>query len=166
MATFKGNMSLLALSSLISLGVATLSTSTANAALFTVGGGGLTDQYGGYVCADVAGASLNTGTPVQAWDCHGSGNQQFNWNARTIYGFGTNRCWQNQGFFDGSRVTSEFCQPGTNNRQWWRFINGEIRSWFGGNFGPLCLDAGSGGNGTQLTLRNCSGSTWQRWQIK
>ncbi len=131
------------------------------AAMLTADGGGQGNQFGGSLCADVRGASLATPTALQIWGCHGAGNQQFNWNERNIYAMGTTRCVERQ-FANGGLVNVNTCDP-NNQNQWWRYIDGHIRTWTG-NF---CLITASGAFGTQLSVTNCTtGGGINFWQIK
>ncbi|SJM89383.1 Ricin B lectin (fragment) [Crenothrix polyspora] len=140
-----------------------LSTS-AEAAIFTNGGGGL--PYSGYVCMDVRGGSTVPSTAVQAYDCHGWSNQQWTMQGFTIYGIGSTGSAQNcldvfgGGTAAGTPVTIYPCSGNTAQR--WYFHNGRL-------INPIsnkCLDAGNRANGTQLVINVCNGASSQQWQIK
>lgn len=141
-----------------------LDSSPAKALILTTGQASTGAPYGGYVCADVSGNSLNSPTNVQAWDCNGAPNQQFEWYALTIYTEGAQRCLD---VFagktsPGSKVDSATCN-GTR-AQLWYYTGGQIVN---DNGNPnLCLDAGNAQNGTQLVINRCNGSASQQWQLK
>jgi hypothetical protein len=118
--------------------------------------------YGGNVCADVNSDSQVSGTKVQAYDCAGGPNQQFQFIDETIYTVGGQRCLDvlGAGTAPGSIVDSATCN-GTA-AQLWFYEWGEI-------YNPnsqKCLDATNMANGTQLVINPCNGSTSQNWQIK
>lgn len=137
-----------------------LSTPSASAALLTVGP--VTGaQFGGYLCADVFGGNIDSGTAVQVWDCHGAGNQKFEFNNRTVYAMALQRCLQANGTVVGSLVVSAACDGGSG--QQWRYDSGYVKLYSSG----VCLGAGNGAPGTQLKLEACSTtSPYQKWQIK
>jgi len=132
--------------------------------LLTVGASG--PPYGGYVCMDVGGDSLTVGETIQAWDCHGSGNQQYQLigvpNGSTIYALAGQRCVdvQGAGTTPGTKVWSYSCNGTV--AQVWNYIDGTLRNPNSG----LCLDAGNMANGTQLIINTCNGAASQNWQIK
>jgi hypothetical protein len=138
------------LSGLVSL----LGSPPAHAALLTVGTSN--HEFGGLVCADVKNASSTAGTAVQAYDCFGDLNEQFEFNGFTIYALGGTRCLD----VSGTKVVSNTCTGAAT--QTWYYYNGEITNANSG----LCLDAMSLANGTQLVTNGCSGATSQNWQIK
>jgi hypothetical protein len=141
-----------------------LVSTSADAALFTNGGGGL--PYSGYVCMDVAGGATAPLTPVQAWSCHGWSNQQWTLQGWTIYGIGSTGSKQNcLDVFNANKTagTTVNLYPcnGTVAQQWY-YYNGKL---YNPNSGR-CLDAGNRNNGTRLTIQNCSNVSGQQWQIK
>lgn len=96
------------------------------------------------------------GTAVQAYDCLGDLNEQFEFNDFTIYALGLTRCLD----VSGTKVVSNTCTGAAT--QTWYYYGGEITNADSG----LCLDATSLANSTQLVTNPCSGATSQTWQIK
>ena len=140
---------------LISSAISLFGSPLAHAALLTVGAS--SPPFGGVVCADVRNASNIPGTAVQAFDCIGDLNEQFNFNGFTILAMGGTRC------LDVSvtlRVVSTTCSGSPT--QTWYYYNGEITNANSG----LCLDATTMANGTQLVTNTCNGVRSQNWQIK
>jgi hypothetical protein len=135
--------------------------SQTEAAILSVGGG-FGAPFGGFTCADVAGANIAPGTTVQAWDCLGGPNQQFEFYGLTVYTVGGQRCLDvvDAGTAPGTKVQSFICN-GTVAQQW-TYANGAILYPFAG----LCLDAGGMANGTQLIVNVCNASNSQFWEIK
>ena len=128
--------------------------------------------FGGYVCADVTGGSLTPGTPVQAYDCNGAPNQQFELNGFTIYALGGQRCLDAAFTVNGTTggVQSNVCN-GSMNQEWYYapggdlLVGGQIVSF--GSDSELCLDATTTANGVQLvTTVGNFGAISQNWQIK
>jgi alpha-galactosidase len=98
-----------------------------------------------------------------AWDCHAGPNQQYEFSGLTIYALGGQRCLDVYfgGTAPGTKVESYPCNGAGAQR--WYYYNGLIVNTNSG----LCLDAGSGANGTQLIINNCSSTApGQQWQIK
>lgn len=137
--------------------------------------------YGSYMCADVSGAARSNGTLLQLWRCHGGLNQQFSvmpHNQRTnssagglaIFAMGGTMCLGVP--FDPTHLPTAPTQvvlvscytyssdyiPVTD----WAYESGQFYSEAIGG----CLDAGSGNNGTPLSIRACNVSNSQQWQVK
>jgi len=140
---------------LISGALFLLGSPLAHAALLTVGAS--SPPFGGFICADVRNASIVPLTPVQAFDCLGDLNEQFNFNGFTIFAMGGTRCLDVSGTL---RVVSNTCTGSLT--QTWSYFGGEIINENSG----LCLDATTLANGTQLVTRTCNGARSQNWQIK
>jgi len=153
------------LTALVSGSLSLLGSSPARAAVLSFGNipGG---PYGGENCADVHGASLNNSTPVDAYNCTAALNQQFEFNGVTIYALGGQTCLDVESPTStptsGTLVDSYPCNGGIN--QQWKYVNGQIVNPAVG--GDLCLDATSGGQGTQLMVNTCTDAASQQWQIK
>jgi hypothetical protein len=148
----------------LSFYLALLIATSANAAMFTNGAGGL--PYSGYVCMDVAGGSPAP-APVQAWDCHGWSNQQWTMQGFTIYGIGSTggaqNCLDVVGGGPAPAGTPVQLYPCNNtSAQKWYFHNGRLIYLASAK----CLDATNRWNGTQLIIKNCNGASSQQWQIK
>jgi Ricin-type beta-trefoil lectin domain len=153
-----------AFAALLGGSMALFGSPAARAAVLTTGGGpgSVGPSFGGTVCADVAGGSLNPGTKVQAWNCNAAPNQQFEFYGRTIYTVGAQRCLDvlDDNTSPGTAVDSYLCN-GTG-AQVWYYINGQIVNYDSG----LCLDATTAATGTQLVMNDCNGASSQQWQIK
>ncbi len=147
--------------------IAMFGAASAHAAVLSVGGTNGT-TIGGYVCADVAGGSVTSGTKVQAWDCHAGPNQQYELSGETIYTIGGQDCLDvaGAGTAPGTAVQSYTCN-GTP-AQTWYYYNGEIINIheINGENTFNCLDAWNEANGTPLVVNTCNGSASQTWQIK
>lgn len=140
--------------------IALFGSVSAHAAVVSVGPGN--GPFGGYGCADVRGANIAAGTPIQVYDCNAAPNQQFEFNGMTIYALGAQRCVDVEfaGTAAGTPVWSFPCN-GTVAQRWF-YYNGEL---YNPNSGK-CLDATNGANGTQLIINFCNGGASQNWQIK
>ena len=144
-------------------GLLALDASPAKAVLLTTGAAPNTSPFGGSVCADVSGNSLASPTNVQAWDCLGGPNQQFELYGWTVFTEGAHLCLDvfGGGTTPGTRVVSATCN-GTGAQQWY-YADGFIVNYPS----KLCLDATNLANGTQLIINTCnSGSVSQQWQLK
>jgi beta-glucanase (GH16 family) len=112
-------------------------------------------------CVDVAGANTANGTPVQLWDCNGTGAQQW-----TIGTDGTIRalgkCLDVSGgsVADGARVQLWDCN-GTGAQRWTVTAARDIVN----PQANKCLDAtgNSSASGTRLQLWTCTGGANQKW---
>lgn len=111
---------------------------------------------------DVSQASLKPATPVIAFDCHASGNQQFELSGTTIYAMGGTRCIDvlDRGTAAGTPINSATCN-GTP-AQVWVYNKGA----FVNPNSELCLDATTMQNHVVLVINPCNGSAGQTWQIK
>jgi len=142
---------------LISGAISLLGSPLAHAALLTVGAS--SPPYGGFVCADVRNASSTSGTPVQAFDCLGDLNEQFEFIGEQIFALGGTRCLDVSGSLT---VVSNTCSSSSASQRWY-FIDGEIVNIKYGD----CLDATNMANNTQLVINQCNTSVRsQNWQIK
>jgi surface antigen len=110
-------------------------------------------------CVDVHGASTQSGTQVQLWDCNGSPAQQWLYVERTLRVY-ANMCLDVRGadFQAGTAVQTWECNGG-GAQNWSVNSNGTI------TISGYCLDATGGGtaNTTKLQLWTCNGGTAQRW---
>jgi hypothetical protein len=147
----------------VAISAAAFEGSPTEAAILSVGQA-YGPPFGGSTCADVRGGNIAPKTTVQAWDCLGGPNQQFEFYGSTIYTMGGQNCLDvfAAGQFPGTPVSSFTCN-GTVAQQW-TYDNGAIRYPHG--LPPLCLDAGDMTNGRQLIVNICNGSASQFWEIK
>jgi hypothetical protein len=144
-----------------------VSWSPASAAVFTVGSlSAPGNGGGGSVCMDVSRASLNLATPVVAFDCHASPNQQFELSGTTIYAMGGTRCIDVLfgGTTTGTHIDSTTCN-GTAAQVWMYNGAAHLGSFFNPHSGK-CLDARTMQSGLVLVIDPCNGSPGQLWQIK
>jgi beta-glucanase (GH16 family) len=128
-------------------------------------GGGRTGQITGFggKCVDVAGANSANGTPVQLYDCNGTGAQRW-----TIGGDGTIRALgkcldvSDRSTANGALVQVWDCWGGPN-QQWVVTAAGDIVN----PAANKCLDAKDWGsaNGTRLQIWDCSGGANQKWTV-
>jgi hypothetical protein len=129
-------------------------------ALMLTNGSGYGPPYGGAVCADVTANDLTPGTKVQAWQCLGGPNQQFELYGLTTYALGGQRCLTAAATNPGSAVVSAVCNGSV--EQQWFYVGGQIY----GFDTAICLDAHNGTNGSPLTIEYCNGRNSQFWQLK
>jgi beta-glucanase (GH16 family) len=125
------------------------------------GGNGAVKALG--KCMDVAGANPNDGTPVQIWDCNGTGAQTW-----TRPGDGTVRALgkcldiAGGGTADGTKLQIANCSG--NPAQQWNYTSAQT---FVNPQSGKCLDlpSGSTANGNRLQIWPCNGSTAQKWTL-
>ncbi|MGW6918766.1 ricin-type beta-trefoil lectin domain protein [Kitasatospora sp. NPDC054939] len=114
-------------------------------------------------CVDVKGAATGNGTPVQIYDCNGTGAQQ--WKIAvdgTIRAF--NKCMDvtGAGTANGTKIQLYTCN-GTGAQQWQVRADGSILNPQSGR----CLDnlGFSATNGNQLGIWDCNGAANQVWHV-
>jgi hypothetical protein len=134
-----------------------------SARAFVLSVGPTIGYFGGYVCADVVNGNLTINELVQAYDCNGAPNQQYELNGFTIYALGGQRCLDVPGFDEGSPVVRSNVCNGSATQRW--YMDGEIV-----NQGTQrCLDATKMVNGTPLVVSECvrpHAPVSQQWQMK
>ncbi|MFJ9561003.1 RICIN domain-containing protein [Streptomyces fuscichromogenes] len=114
-------------------------------------------------CADVAGANTANGTPVDLYDCNGTGAQQW-----TVGGDGTIRALgkcldvTGGGTADGTAVQLYDCN-GTAAQKWAVSAAHDIVN----PQADKCLDVtgNNSANGTRLQIWTCSGGANQKWTV-
>ncbi|MEV5895807.1 RICIN domain-containing protein [Nonomuraea fuscirosea] len=124
-------------------------------------GGGRISGYGGK-CVDVAGAATANGTPVQLWDCNGTGAQSWSWDSDgSVRALG--KCMDVTAGATGNGAQVQLYDCNGTGAQRWTFNSGtgQIVNPQSGR----CLDATgpSSANGTRLQIWDCAGSDNQRW---
>jgi beta-glucanase (GH16 family) len=127
------------------------------------GGGGSRITGIGGKCVDVAGANTANGTPVQLWDCNGTGAQQWTVGSDgTIRALGKCMDVTAGSTADGAQVQLFDCN-GTGAQRWvvtaaHDIVNPQANK---------CLDATgvSSANGTRLQIWTCSGGANQKWTV-
>jgi beta-glucosidase len=110
-------------------------------------------------CVDVRSANTANGTPVQGYDCNGTGAQSVTFTtAGTMQILG--KCVQPQSGSVGALVVINDCVGGSAIQQW-RVSGGAVRHLASG----LCLGLPNAdpANWIQLRLETCNGTTGQRW---
>ncbi|MFG2622763.1 RICIN domain-containing protein [Streptomyces sp. NPDC048507] len=127
--------------------------------------GGRTGQISGSAgkCVDVAGANPANGTPVQLYDCNGTGAQRWTLGSDgTVRALGKCLDVTSGGTADGTPVQLYDCN-GTAAQRWAvsgarDIVNPQA---------DKCLDATGGGsaNGTRLQLWTCTGAPQQKWTV-
>ncbi|MGB2602497.1 MAG: RICIN domain-containing protein [Candidatus Sulfotelmatobacter sp.] len=115
-------------------------------------------------CIDDAGASTNSGTPIQLWDCNGTGAQSWAWNSAdgTLQALGKCMDVTGGGTANGTQVQLWDCNN-TGAQQWrWRNQNRLVNPQSG-----RCLDVigGSSADGTRLVIWDCNGLVTQTWYM-
>jgi hypothetical protein len=127
---------------------------------------------------DVSGNNDAAGTPVQVFDCHASGSQQFQWAGpdptfpdtppgSIIYAESGHFCLDIVGgaTTNGTPVQIFTCHGQLN--QQFMYVNGNIMVYYTTR-GPKCLESPDPNftNGTQLVIDDCKGTDQQQFQIK
>ncbi|WP_181727190.1 glycoside hydrolase family 16 protein [Streptomyces sp. PT12] len=112
-------------------------------------------------CVDVAGASSANGTPVQLYDCNGTGAQQWTFGSDgTVRALGKCLDITGDGVTDGSALQIWDCHGGPN-QQWVVSAANDIVN----PRADKCLDVrdNTSANGTRLQLWTCTGAANQKW---
>jgi beta-glucanase (GH16 family) len=126
------------------------------------GGGGGTGAITGLggKCADVASASNANGTPINLYDCNGSGAQQWTRSGGSLQALG--KCMDVTGgsTANGAQVQLYDCN-GSGAQQWTVSSANDIVNVAANK----CLDVtgGNSANGTRLQIWDCSGAANQKW---
>jgi beta-glucanase (GH16 family) len=129
------------------------------------GGGSATGPITGYgnKCVDVAGANTANGTPVQLWDCNGTGAQRWTVGTDgTIRALGKCMDVTAGSTANGAKVQLYDCN-GTGAQQWRVSAANDIVN----PQSNKCLDATNWGtaNGTRLQIWDCTGGANQKWHV-
>ncbi|MFK0159727.1 glycoside hydrolase family 19 protein [Streptomyces sp. NPDC090493] len=112
-------------------------------------------------CVDVAGASSANGTPVQLYDCNGTGAQSWsNGGDGTLRALGKCLDVVDRGTADGAAVQLWDCSGGAN-QQWVVTAAHDIVN----PTANKCLDVtgNNSANGTRLQIWTCTGGANQKW---
>lgn len=133
--------------------------------VFSSSGGGSTGAITGYggKCVDVQYSNTANGTPIQLWDCNGSGAQRWTFGTDgTIQALGKCMDVTAGSTANGAKVQLYDCN-GTGAQQWRVSAAGDIVN----PQSNRCLDATDWGsaNGTRLQIWDCSGGANQKWQV-
>ncbi|MEW1859649.1 family 16 glycosylhydrolase [Streptomyces sp. NBC_00669] len=123
------------------------------------GTGGAITGIGGK-CVDVTGANNANGTPVELYDCNGTGAQQWTSTGGTLQALGKCLDVTAAGTADGTPVQLYDCN-GTAAQQWVVNSAHDIVN----PAANKCLDAtgNSSANGTRLQIWTCTGAANQKW---
>jgi beta-glucanase (GH16 family) len=127
------------------------------------GGGARAITGIGGKCVDVAGANTANGTPVQLWDCNGTGAQQWTVGTDgTIRALGKCLDVTSGSTADGAKVQLWDCN-GTGAQRWTVTAARDIVN----PQANKCLDAtgASSANGTRLQIWTCTGGANQKWTV-
>lgn len=129
------------------------------------GTGGRTGRISGLAgkCVDVAGANPANGTPVQLYDCNGTGAQNWTFGSDgTVRALGKCLDVASGGTADGTPVQLYDCN-GTAAQRWAVSAARDIVN----PQADKCLDVtgGSSANGTRLQLWTCTGAAQQKWTV-
>jgi hypothetical protein len=114
-------------------------------------------------CVDVAGAETADGTPVQLWECNGTGAQQWSVAADgTLRTLGKCMDVTAAGTANGTQIQLYSCN-GTGAQRWQPQPDGTLVNPASGK----CLDATgqSSANGTRLQIWTCTGTANQLWTL-
>lgn len=119
--------------------------------------------YGGK-CADIQHGSTNVATPVQIYDCNGTGAQWWTLGTdRTVRALGMclNVVWGRSE--NGTKVEIYDCIPSSQGEQWIPQADGSLKNVLTGK----CLDdlGFNTDNGTQLGIWDCNGLPNQKWTL-
>ncbi|MEU8717603.1 ricin-type beta-trefoil lectin domain protein [Streptomyces sp. NPDC048663] len=112
-------------------------------------------------CLDVAGAGTADGTPVQLYDCNGTGAQQWTTGAdHTLRALGKCLDVTGNSTADGAKVQLWSC-TGAANQQWTVSAAHDIVN----PAADKCLDVTdrSSANGARIQIWTCTGATNQKW---
>lgn len=114
-------------------------------------------------CIDASGASIENGTPIIQFDCHGGSNQHWKLTSEgTIYGYG-NKCLDviNGSITRGAGVQLWDCHGGSNQK--WYLRDGQII----GVGSKKCLEVTdmSLDNVAAIRIWSCNGQPNQKWNI-
>ncbi|MFE5036800.1 glycoside hydrolase family 19 protein [Streptomyces sp. NPDC056683] len=112
-------------------------------------------------CLDVAGAGTADGTPVQLYDCNGTGAQQWTTGAdNTLRALGKCLDVTGNSTADGAKVQLWTC-TGAANQQWTVTAAHDIVN----PAANKCLDVrdNNSANGTRLQIWTCTGAANQKW---
>ncbi|MFI6686435.1 ricin-type beta-trefoil lectin domain protein [Streptomyces sp. NPDC050485] len=119
--------------------------------------------YGGK-CVDIRSGKTTVATPVQIYDCNGTGAQW--WTLGTDHtvralGMCLNVVWG--GHDNGTKVEIYDCQPWSQGEQWLPQADGSLKNVLTGK----CLDdlGFNTNNGTQLGIWDCNGLPNQKWTL-
>jgi alpha-galactosidase len=110
-------------------------------------------------CLDIPASNTTNGTQPVIWDCHGTANQQWTYDGRTLTALG--KCLDAPlNATAGTKVQIWDCNGGTN-QQWSLTTGGAVT----GTASGLCLDVNgaSTSNGTTVILWSCHGGSNQVW---
>ena len=114
-------------------------------------------------CLDVQNASTSNGTPIQLYDCNGSGAQRWTLAAdSTMHALGKCLDVHNGGTASGTQVQLYDCN-GSGAQQWKPQANGSVVNPQSGR----CLDVRNAGtsNGTPVQIYDCNSSAAQQWNL-
>jgi beta-glucanase (GH16 family) len=122
------------------------------------GGGAITGLAG--KCVDVAGANSANGTPVQIYDCNGSGAQRWTRSGNTLQALGKCLDAAGGGTANGTVVQLWDCN-GSGAQQWAVSGANDIVNIQA----DKCLDVSGNNpaNGTRLQIWDCTGAANQKW---
>ena len=141
------------------LALLTLLIGLLTAAPATAATGSITGLAG--KCLDVAGANSADGTPVQLYDCNGTGAQQWTVGTdSTVRALGKCLDITGNSTADGAKVQLWTCTGGTNQRWTVTAANDIVNP-----AANKCLDAtdNSSANGARIQIWTCSGGANQKW---
>ena len=113
-------------------------------------------------CVDIRYSNTANGTPIQLWDCNGTGAQRWSRQGNTLRALGKCMDVTSGGTANGTKVQLWDCN-GTGAQLWQPQANGTLRNPQSGK----CLDdpGSNTANGTQLIIWSCHGAANQVWHL-
>ena len=137
-------------------------------------------------CLEVNGWSTSNGGNVDQWDCHGGGNQQWDFISESDGGNDEQLVNQHSGLCldvvgkkttNGANVHQWGCQYREVSQTWLLWPHGSANGWYyytitnaHASYGGLnmCLDVNQGGtsDGTNVQIWQCNGSQNQLWRMR
>lgn len=118
-------------------------------------------------CLDLGGASIDNGTPIQLWECIGSGNQKWDFvNGQLVTALSHDKCVDAGNLQDGFNLMLWDC--GGWPQQLWAYDSNTKAVFLSQSQEGLCMDipGNSVYNGAQLQVWDCYGGDGQQFALQ